>query len=661
MPESMNILIFAGTTEGRSLAQYLARQEIFCHVCVATEYGEQLIEESTYIKVHMGRLMADEMKNLIAQEKIHIVIDATHPYAVLVSENIKKACKEQKISYQRLVRSSVAMENDEDAVFVDSVEEAAQFLNAVTGNVLITTGSKELEKFTLVDGYKERLYARVLSTPQVTKACADLGFEGKHLICMQGPFSEELNVAMMRQIDAAYLVTKESGKAGGFEEKIAAAKKAGAKVVVIGRPTLEKGMSLEEIKLFLINKMGKTVRHHISFVGIGMGDRKNMTAEAIEAIHAADVLIGAKRMTAPFLGLKKPIFCAYQSEEICQYIEEHPEYENVSILLSGDTGFYSGAKKLMSFLKEEDIIVYPGISSVVAFCAKLKTSWDDVKLMSLHGRGQNIVHALKEYGKVFTLVGTKEGVPDLCKKLIAYGMEDTKIFVGEALSYPQERIVTGSASELFNMEFDPLTVVLLERKKDDFIVTHGISDEAFLRDKVPMTKEEIRSISLSKLRLQKDSVIYDIGAGTGSVSIEMALQACDGKVYAIEKKKEAIHLILENKKKFAADNLEVVEGIAPEALEELPMPTHAFIGGSSGNMREILKILLQKNSKIRIVVNAIAVETVAETLQCLKELPFCEEEIVQVSIGKSKKIASYHMMMGLNPVFIFSFTGGGGA
>ena len=260
---------------------------------------------------------------------------------------------------------------------------------------------------------------------------------------------------------------------------------------------------------------------------------------------------------------------------------------------------------------------------------------------------------------MFTLVGTKDGIPNLCRKLIDYGMEDTKISVGEALSYPQERIVMGSALQLQNMEFDPLTVVLMEREKKEFVVTHGISDDDFLRDRVPMTKEEIRSISLSKLRLQKDSVIYDIGAGTGSVAVEMALQACDGMVYAIEKKKEAVNLILENKRKFAADNLEVIEGLAPEALESLPAPTHAFIGGSSGNMKEILKALLEKNSKIRIVVNAIAVETVAETMQCLKELPFCEEEIVQVSVGRSKKIASYHMMMGLNPVFVFSFTGGG--
>ena len=655
----MNILIFAGTTEGRSLAQYLAHQSIFCHVCVATEYGEQLIEESTFIKIHAGRLTSGEMKELMKQEAIDLVIDATHPYAVIVSENIRKACEESNVSYQRLLRSSVRLENEEDAVFVDSVEEAVRFLQAVTGNVLITTGSKELAKFTVIEGYKERLYARVLSTPEVVKTCAELGFEGKHLICMQGPFSEELNVAMMRQIDAAYLVTKESGKAGGFEEKIRAAKKAGAKAVVIGRPSVEKGMSLEEIKQFLIKETGKNVHHQISLVGIGMGDRKSLTMEAMEAIYAADLLIGAKRMLEPFAGLHKPMMCEYRPDEICQYIQEHPEYEKVAVLLSGDTGFYSGAKKLMTLLANENLTVCPGISSVVAFCAKLQISWDDVKLMSLHGRGQNIIHALKEYGKVFTLVGTKDGIPNLCRKLIDYGMEDTKISVGEALSYPQERIVMGSALQLQNMEFDPLTVVLMEREKKEFVVTHGISDDDFLRDRVPMTKEEIRSISLSKLRLQKDSVIYDIGAGTGSVAVEMALQACDGMVYAIEKKKEAVNLILENKRKFAADNLEVIEGLAPEALESLPAPTHAFIGGSSGNMKEILKALLEKNSKIRIVVNAIAVETVAETMQCLKELPFCEEEIVQVSVGRSKKIASYHMMMGLNPVFVFSFTGGG--
>ena len=173
-----------------------------------------------------------------------------------------------------------------------------------------------------------------------------------------------------------------------------------------------------------------------------------------------------------------------------------------------------------------------------------------------------------------------------------------------------------------------------------------------------MTKCEVRSISLSKLRLTCDAVVWDVGAGTGSVSVEAALQAADGEVYAIEKKEEAVKLLKENKRKFGADNLTVVQGFAPEALLELPVPSHAFIGGSSGNLKEILEILLARNPGVRIVINAIALETVAEAVECLKTLPVCDTDIVSVSVGKAKEVGSYHMMMGQNPVYIISCTGG---
>ena len=191
------------------------------------------------------------------------------------------------------------------------------------------------------------------------------------------------------------------------------------------------------------------------------------------------------------------------------------------------------------------------------------------------------------------------------------------------------------------------------------MTVHGIPDSAFIRDKVPMTKEEIRTVSLSKLRLGRDSVCYDIGAGTGSVSVEMALRAPYGKVFAIEKKELAFELLKKNKKKFAAENLILIQGTAPEALEELPAPDQVFIGGSSGNMRQILELLLQKNPQVRIVINCIALETVAETLNCIKELAVTDTEIVQVSVSKAKEIGSYHMMMGENPIYIISCTGNG--
>lgn len=652
------ILVFAGTTEGRKLAEYLNRHEVETHVCVATEYGEKLMVEGKFLHTHAGRLTCEEMAEMMGREGFTLTVDATHPYAAVVSENIRQACGAAGTEYVRLTRTSSG--KTANCVCVGSVQEAAEFLKNTKGNILVTTGSKELHHFTALPDYKERVYVRVLSTPEVAASCKELGFEGKHLICMQGPFGEDLNTAMLRHVDAVWMVTKESGKNGGYEDKIRAAEKAGAKVVLVGRPEeAVPGMDEMEVRAFLCKRLGIPVRRCISLIGIGMGNPENMTLEAKRACEEAELLIGAGRMLEAADVSGKAVLNAYQAEEIRDYVYSHPEYEKTAVLLSGDVGFYSGAKKLFQMFEGEEVHVYSGISSLVYLCGKLHTSWEDAKLVSLHGREQNVIAAVKNYPKVFALIGKKNGVKELCEKLMEYGMKDVEISVGEELSYAGERITTGSAGELAEQEFSSLCVVLIQNEKAEKTAVHGIRDEEFLRAKVPMTKEEVRSVSLSKLGLTEDAVIYDVGAGTGSVSIEMALRAVDGRVYAAEKKPEAVELLKENKKKFGADNLEILEGLAPEILEDLPVPTHAFIGGSSGNLMEILEVILKKNPKARIVINAIALETVAEAMRCIRELPVTDVDIVTLAVGKSREVGSYHMMMGQNPVYIFSFTGAG--
>ena len=173
-----------------------------------------------------------------------------------------------------------------------------------------------------------------------------------------------------------------------------------------------------------------------------------------------------------------------------------------------------------------------------------------------------------------------------------------------------------------------------------------------------MTKSEVRCLSAAKLRLPSDAVVYDVGAGTGSVTVEMALQTPDGMVYAIERNAEACGLIEQNKRKFCTPNIRVVKGLAPEAMEDLPAPTHAFIGGSAGNLKEILECLLGKNPKIRLVINTVTLETVGEVMQCLKELPLIEEEILSVNTARSRKLGAYHLMTGQNPIYIITCRGG---
>ncbi len=651
------VLVFAGTTEGYEICRFLAEHQIKTMEFVATEYGSKSLTENEYLTVQTGRLDEAAMEQVFAQEKPKMVLDATHPYAAEVTLNIRTACGQTQTPYRRVLRESGS--HEDKAVYVESVQAAAQYLDQTQGNVLLTTGSKELAGFTGMKDYQERLYARVLSLPNVMKACAELGFEGKHLIGMQGPFSRELNAAMLKQYDCKYLVTKDTGKAGGFQDKIDAALECGAVPVIIGRPLKEEGMSVKECKRFLTEYFSLTHQPQITLLGIGMGSPQMLTVQGKNSLDQADLLIGARRMVDSVKRQGQDVFIEYRSKEIRDYIDSHPEYSNIVIVLSGDVGFYSGAKKLLDVLRQDtaepEIQVQCGISSVVYFMSKIGLSWDDAKIVSAHGRGCNLISHIRNEKKVFAILGTSDGVAVLAKKLVDYGMGDVLLCVGENLSYNNEKIFVKKADELTGYVGDPLSVICaVNESAPKRLETHGIKDEEFIRGKAPMTKEEVRTVSLSKLRLTEDSICYDVGAGTGSLSIEMALRAHQGKVWAIEKKEDAVELIRQNKVKFAADNLEIVEGLAPEALTDLPVPTRAFIGGSSGNLKEIVKLLIKKNPQVRIVINCITLETVSEALETAKEFGFEENEIVQLGVARSKAIGRYHMMMGENPIYIIT-------
>lgn len=650
-------IVFAGTTEGYELCRFLAENQVSVLGCVATEYGTKSLTETRYLHVQAKRLDQKEMEELFEKEKPFLVLDGTHPYAAEVTVNIQKACEKTGVSYVRVIRGKG---ESQEAVYVESTEAAAEYLKNTEGNVLLTTGSKELKIFTEVPGYEKRLFARVLSIPSVIDTCRELGFEGKNLIAMQGPFSRELNEAMLRQYDCRYLVTKDSGKAGGFMEKLQAAASCHAVPVIIGRPLKEEGITLGEAFFLLKEKFSLSIKPHVTLLGIGMGTKETLTIQGRNAVEKADLIIGAKRMVDGVRLPHQAVFYEYRSDEIMEYIQNHPEYREVVIALSGDVGFYSGAKKLLTLLGPKTEVIC-GISSVVYFMAKIGLSWDDAKIVSAHGKVCNLVSMIRFHKKVFAILGTAKGTAELAGKLTEYGMGEVLLYVGENLSYQNEKIFVKKAKDLTDYEGDSLSVVCAYHENAEiFPSTHGLADEEFIRGKAPMTKAEVRTVSLSKLGLKADSICYDVGAGTGSVSVEMALRTLEGKVYAVEKKEDALALLQENKKKFALDHMEIIAGTAPEALKDLSAPTHAFIGGSSGNLKEIIYLLLEKNRNVRMVINCITLETVSEALECIRELKAenenisWETEIVQLGVSRSKSIGRYHMMMGENPIYIIT-------
>ena len=653
-----DIFLFSGTTEGRALARYFASRGIMVHVRVATEYGAVVMDENELIDVKVGSCGGvDGISEVIDRNMISIVVDATHPYATTISEHIREACERTGATYVRVTREKSSPDND--VVEVESVDDAVDYLMDKEGKILATTGSKEADRYTRIPDYRDRVVMRILSTLPSMEKCVSLGFEGRNLICAQGPFSEEANYATLKDTGARWLVTKDSGNAGGFEEKVRAAKRAGAGLIIIRRPD-DIGMTYGEAVSFLEDKLGlehmeppnPEGRRSICLVGIGMGPG-DLTQKAAEKVSDADLLIGASRMLDSVDTRGKSILKEYRADAIREYVDSHPEFRNIVVLLSGDVGFYSGAKKLLDGFSDGDYDVCTecGISSAVYLCSKLGTSWQDIHMVSAHGREANLIGLSRVHPKLFTLLSGEDTVHRMCRDYFDYNM-DVRITVGQCFGYPDEKIVSGTPSELLEENFGDLCVALIENDAPDLRNPISIRDDEFVRGDAPMTKSEIRALSVAKLKLCNDSVVYDVGAGTGSVSVEMALCAIEGKVFAIEKEDIAADLIEINKKKFMTDNLTVIRGLAPESLTDLPRPTHAFIGGSSGNLKEIIMCLLDKNPGIRIVINSVTLETMGETMNAIKELNLIEEETVCVNVSWARKLGRYHLMTAQNPIYI---------
>ena len=243
----MKIFLFGGTAEGHLLADCLAEAGNFVTCAVATDYGQAVLEPRDNLTVLVGRLTAGEMAERL--EGFDVVVDATHPYADKVSENIRAAAAETATPYYRLLRPR---EEAEDVLWADSPADAAAKLQNLPGNVLLTTGSKDLKTFTAVKDYPSRLFVRVLPSVESLTAALSLGYPASHVICMQGPFPQALNQAMVEAVGAKVLVTKDTGKAGGFLEKAEAARAAGAKLLVIRRPTEETGYTLDALLELLL-------------------------------------------------------------------------------------------------------------------------------------------------------------------------------------------------------------------------------------------------------------------------------------------------------------------------------------------------------------------------------------------------------------------------
>lgn len=407
----------------------------------------------------------------------------------------------------------------------------------------------------------------------------------------------------------------------------------------------------------------------VTIIGAGPGNPDLLSRAALDAIDIADVVIGAHRA---LVGIDVPpdvVRCELvKTADIVAALTDAASWQRAVVVMTGDVGLFSGARRLVEALSGDaqlDVRVIPGISSASYLAARLARPWQDWRFASAHGVACDIVAEAEHAGELFLATSGGEDPSRLSGELVQAGFGDARVTVAERLSYPDERITCATASEIAGQTFDDLNVMLIEFAGGAAssrwpYASSGIPDELFIRGDVPMTKQEVRAVALAKLRLTATDTVWDVGAGTGSVSIEAALVARAGSVWAVERNAAGVRLIRENADAFGCGNVHAVPGVAPDALAKLPVPDAVFVGGSAGELPSIVEAALEKNSQVRLCVPCVTVETLTEACALFSGSRFKGFEACQVSAARAEAVGSHHLMKAQNPVFLVSARGAGG-
>ncbi len=406
-------------------------------------------------------------------------------------------------------------------------------------------------------------------------------------------------------------------------------------------------------------------------VGVGAEGMSGLTARAREILRDADLLIGVERLQAAIPEGKADRLVANPgTSEVLDRIETRLGESRIAVLASGDPGFFGIAKVLVRRLGKDRVEIVPHVSSVQLAFARIKESWEDATFLSVHGRSlDGIASIVRRSAKAALLTDGSNTPAKIARSLLAEGVDGYRAYLCEDLGGRDERIRELNLEQLAETESRSLNLLILLRKpgmvdgeeagryEAPGHWRHGIPDEEFHQRRPRqglITRLEVRMTSLAKLDLKETSVVWDVGAGSGSVAIEAAMLARWGQVYAVERDGESVELIRQNRERFGASNLSVIHGAAPDVLEDLPSPDAVFIGGSGGRLASILDTVNQKlREGGRVVINAATLETAGTAMAGLRERDFTAEATL-MQLSRSKELGGLTHFEALNPVFVVS-------
>jgi precorrin-6Y C5,15-methyltransferase (decarboxylating) len=396
------------------------------------------------------------------------------------------------------------------------------------------------------------------------------------------------------------------------------------------------------------------MQHKLWLVGGGSGQPDYLLPIARKTLEQADCVIASERFLS-MIQAKKTLPLKRLSQ-LLQQLPDLLKQESIAILVSGDPLLYSFYHTIQKRYPDWEITVIPGIGSLQLLCSKFGLPMEQAKICSLHGKAYtagSIACAVTQNALTCFFCSAKDGVKEIATSLLSYGLSDAEIFVGADLTYETEQLLHGTPEQFCAIENPALCVTAVKNPHPHSV--GGVvllPDSAFLRNRAPMTKEEVRAVILSKLQLQPDSVVWDIGAGTGSVSISCAKCCPFGQVYAVEYQLEALDILQKNCAYLQADTVTIVSGRAETVLDTLPVPDCVFIGGSGGALPALLDKIKALPKSVRLVVSSVTLETQAECMTQLQHMP--QLDIVQVTVGHSRPVGNYHVLENNHAVTLFS-------
>lgn len=624
----VNIMLFGLTSLSKDLCEKYEEQNINIDVYVDDVPEAGVVLAYKNVNVHKGSFTDKYIAREIKRLNPYYVIDAMLGQNTALTETLKSIAEKK---YIKLIKDL----SNYKALTVEDTEKAVTTVNRSRGNVLIYSDGSDIKVYTNIKDYKKRC-AIVVSDKYASEAYS-LGFE--RVITINNNFSTKQNIDLIDKYKIKYLITGGFGEISGFEEKYYACRTNKVAMVII-KPTADYILSPSELYEILDKCMH---RKQISIIGIGLGNPDTMTMEAYRYIQKSEYIIGEQRLLDSIEFGAKKLCYEYRIARIKELIEEST-YNNIAVLFSGDVCIHSNAIELLEKLGDNyDITMVQGVSSVAYLAAKLGINWTDSKIINMENDNIDIVKTVAENKSVF--VFSPGNISDICTKLLYSGLEKVHLCIAEKLSYGDEKIVVGYPDEFLDLEFDTISIIYIENPNARKSIHLGIKSDDFISGSMSPINSELRAIIVSELELSTDSIVYDIGAGIGDVSIECANFLDTGTVYSIEKNKNAVDLITRNIDRFKIDNIQVLNGFASSILPKLPKADLAYIGNNVDELSEIFEALSRSDVN-RIVMSSSSIEKTFNIIELAKSKNY-DYNIKHIIISRGQ-----NNMLSDNPMYI---------